>query len=452
MKEIDQQRLSSLMKREEDRFKKEHPVSRDYHERGKNSLVRGVPMHWMDNWPSPFPVHYKTAKGAHLTDVDERQYVDFCLGDTGAMFGHANDIISKAIQEQVEHGSTVMFPSEDAAMVGEDLQQRFGLPYWQMATSATDANRFAIRLSRIKTERDKVLVFNGKYHGSLDETQVSIDEEGNMVPQPRVSQNAVDFNNTTKVIEFNDIDALEHALKDRDVACVLAEPVMTNVGMVPPDDGYHQKLRDVTKQTGTLLIIDETHTISTDHRGYTGAYGLEPDLFVLGKAVAGGIPAAVYGMTEEMAEVLEQYTNKDGYAISHCGFGGTLAGNVLTQRAVKETLSQVMTEETYAHMIAMARRFEEGVREVINETALLWHVTRIGARVEYMFNDTPPGNGGEAKNMRDAELEAYLHLFHLNRGILITPFHSMALMCPYTTKDDVDHHTRVFRDCLLELA
>ncbi|SDJ08456.1 aspartate aminotransferase family protein [Alteribacillus bidgolensis] len=449
---ISRKRIARLLTFEEEIFEKANPKSREIYERAKDSLVRGVPMHWMDNWPSPFPIYYEEAQGANLNDIDGHKYVDFCLGDTGAMFGHGNEEVSEAIRQQVGNGSTVMFPSEDAAIVGESLQEKFELPYWQLATSATDANRFAIRLSRIVTGREKILVFNGKYHGSLDETQVSIDNEGRMIPQPRVFPNAVDFDRTTEVIEFNDIEALERALESRNVACVLAEPVMTNIGMVPPKTGFHEALREITRRTGTLLVIDETHTISTGSRGYTGEYGLEPDLFVLGKAIAGGIPAAVYGMTAEVAEVMHKHTKKEGRAISHCGFGGTLAGNVLTLNAIRATLEKVMTVDNYAHMILMAKRFEQGVNDVIKEKQLPWHVTRIGARVEYMFGKTQPKNGGEAKNMRNAELEAAIHLFLLNRGILLTPFHSMALMCPYTRTEDVDRHTEVFRECIQHIV
>lgn len=449
---VSEKKVDALLQEEKEKFEREHQKSKELYAQSQSSLVRGVPMHWMANWASPFPVFYKSSKGARLKDVDGKVYTDFCLGDTGAMFGHGNDTVAKVIKEQVQQASTVMLPSEEAVWVGEELQRRFGLPYWQFTTSATDANRFAIRIARLKTGRDKVLVYNGKYHGSIDETQVAIDKDGNMVRQPRVSQNAVDFDKTTKVVEFNDVEALELALKDEDVACVLAEPIMTNVGMVPPQPGYLEELREITRKTGTLLIIDETHTISTGPRGYTGAYNLEPDIFVLGKGIAGGIPAAIYGMSEEIAQAMHDYTKKDGYAINHCGFGGTLAGNVLTVKALRETLENVMTDEVYDHMFKMAQRFEDGVQENIDKHNLPWHVTRIGSRVEYMFNETPPINGREAKDMRHPKLEAAIHLYLLNRGVLLTPFHSMALMCPYTNEEDVDKHTNAFAECLDKIS
>ncbi|WP_308282684.1 aspartate aminotransferase family protein [Pseudonocardia nigra] len=448
---VDPARVDSMLEKETLRFEQSHPRSRLLNERGRSSMPRGVPLHWMANWPTPYPVYLSAARGAQLTDVDENSYADFCLGDTGAMFGHANRAVADAIAEQAGNGSTTMLPTADAIAVGEELTRRFGLPYWQLATSATDANRFAIRIARVMTGRDKVLVFNGKYHGSVDETQVSL-QDGRMVPQPGVARNAVDLERTTAVVEFNDLPALERALAARDVACVLTEPVLTNVGMVPAEPGFHEALRDLTRSTGTLLIIDETHTISTGPGGYTRAHGLDPDLFVLGKSLAGGIPAAVYGMTAEVAAAFERYTAKDDYRISHAGFGGTLVANALTLRALRATLEQVMTDEAYAYMSALAERFEHGVARVVADHALPWHITRIGARVEYLFSPRAPRDGGEAKRFRAPRLEAAIHLHLLNRGVLLTPFHNMALMCPATTESDVDTHTEVFDECVSELV
>ncbi|MQA07893.1 MAG: aminotransferase class III-fold pyridoxal phosphate-dependent enzyme [Pseudonocardiaceae bacterium] len=444
-------RVDALLEAEIARFEQTHPRSGRTNERARATMPRGVPLHWMANWPTPYPVCLAEASGATLTDVDGNTYADFCLGDTGAMFGHANPVVAEAVAEQVRRGSTTMLPTEDAVVVGEELARRFGLPYWQLATSATDANRFAIRIARIATGREKVLVFNGKYHGSVDETQVSL-RNGRMMPQPGVAPNAVDWARTTKVVEFNDVPALERALADEDVACVLAEPVMTNVGVVPAEAGYHDALRDLTRRTGTLLIIDETHTISTGPGGYTRAHGLDPDLFVLGKSIAGGIPAAVYGMTTDVAEAFLRYTAKDDYRISHGGFGGTLVGNALTLRALRTTLGEVMTDDAYRHMGALAEQFDTGVAQVIADHRLPWHVTRLGARVEYLFSARAPHNGGEAKQFRVPRLEAAIHLYLLNRGVLLTPFHNMALMCPATSESDVDLHTGVFADCVKELV
>jgi glutamate-1-semialdehyde 2,1-aminomutase len=448
---IDPRRIAALMRREEEAYAAGNPRSRALAERARASLVRGVPMHWMDQWPCPFPLHVASATGARITDVDGHDYADLCLGDTGAMFGHAVEPVVAAIAEQAARGSTLMLPTEDAAWVGEELRRRFGLPFWQLATSATDANRFAMRLARVATGRDKVLVFNGKYHGSVDETQVEL-AGGAMVPQHGVAPNAVDFARTTALVEWNDVDALERALGAGDVACVLAEPIMTNIGMVPAAPGYHDALRRLTRRHGAVLIIDETHTISTGPGGYTRAHGLEPDVFVLGKALAGGIPCAVWGLSDALADALRAYTAQDGHQINHFGFGGTLAGNALTLHAMRATLEHVMTDAAYAHMIELATRLESDVAATIRARGLPWHVTRIGARSEYLFRPTTPQTGGEAAEARDADLEAVLHLYLLNRGVLLTPFHNMSLMCPATTVADVDRHGEALAGCLAELT
>jgi len=440
---VDGARVAELLAQETEAFEAANPTSKVLNERACRRMVRGVPLHWMAQWPTPFPLYFGSAQGAHLVDVDLHEYADFCLGDTGAMFGHANPATVRAIGEQVARGSTALLPTEDAAWVGEELARRFGLPFWQMATSATDANRFAIRLARVITGRDRILVFNGNYHGSVDETQVTL-QQGRMAHSPSVAPNAVDFERTTRLIEFNDIDSLERALAPGDVAAVLAEPAMTNVGVVLPAPAYHDALREITRRSGTLLIIDETHTISTGPGGFTKAHGLQPDLFVLGKAIAGGIPAAVYGMTDEVAAAVERYGVEGG----HAGFGGTLVGNALTIHALRATLEEVMTDGAYDHMFALAAQFEDGVVAALRRAGLNWNVTRLGARVEYLFSDRAPVNGGDAKLGRNAQLEAAIHLYLLNRGILISPFHNMALMSPATSADDVDRHTRAFAQCV----
>lgn len=437
---MDPARLEQVLAEEEERYRRRTPRSAELAVEGRRSLAGGVPLHWMGNWPTPYPLFMDGAAGAQVTDVDGHEYVDLCLGDTGAMFGHAHPAVREAMFRHAGRGATAMLPTADGNAVGRLLQERFGLPLWQLATSATDANRFAIRMCRLATGRDKVLVFAGKYHGSVDETHV-VDVNGRLEPQPGVSRNAVDFDRVSAVVEFNDVDALEKALAGGDVACVLAEPAMTNIGIVPAVDGYHDALRELTRAAGTKLIIDETHTISTGPGGYTRAHDLDPDVFVLGKAIAGGIPAAVYGMTEEMAGTLTDYTRKENHSSSHGGFGGTLVGNALTLHVMRTVLEEVMTPEAYDHMIGLASRCEAGVQEVIARHDLGWHVTRLGARCEYLFAPSVPRNGGEAKAARNPLLNATLHLFLLNRGVLLTPFHSMVLMCPATTAADVDRHT-----------
>ncbi|MEK7325354.1 MAG: aspartate aminotransferase family protein [Chloroflexota bacterium] len=443
MTTIDRIRLKERLAQEEKLFVEKHPRSRELFERAKSSLLAGVPMNWMVRWAGKYPVFVTEAKGAHFTDVDGNDYVDLCLGDTGAMTGHAPEATVSALVEQARHGITLMLPTENAVWVGEELARRFGLPYWQIAMTATDANRFAIRLARHITGRKLILVYNYCYHGTVDETFVTLNDgvagprQGNLGP-------AVNPATTTKVIEFNDIASLESALAPGDVACVLAEPAMTNIGIIHPDPGYHDALREITRRTGTLLIIDETHTICAGPGGYTRAYGLKPDMLTIGKPIAGGMPAAAYGLSAEVAERIRDATSVEDADTG--GIGGTLSGNALALAAMRATLEQVLTEEAFARMIPLGERFAEGVESVIREKKLPWIVKRLGCRAEYWFREKPPRNGGEAAAAVDVELDRFMHLFALNRGILMTPFHNMALMSPSTTAEDVDYHTQVFRE------
>jgi glutamate-1-semialdehyde 2,1-aminomutase len=292
-----------------------------------------------------------------------------------------------------------------------------------------------------------VLVFDGCYHGAVDETLVRL-VDGRPAHRPGLIGQAVDLTANTKVIAFNDVAALEAALAPRDVACVLAEPAMTNAGIVLPDPGFHAALRDITRRTGALLVIDETHTISTGPGGYTRAHGLDPDFFVLGKPIAGGIPGAVFGFTEEVAERMQGLAVEPG----HTGIGTTLSGNALALAAMRAMLEQVMTEAAYAHMLRMGERMANGLRRVIGERALPWSVTQLGARAEFMFASTPPRNGGEARAGMDPDLERAIHLYLLNQGVLVTPFHNMLLTCPATTSADVDRLIEAFDACLDELT
>jgi glutamate-1-semialdehyde 2,1-aminomutase len=441
----DRRRLRERLALEEERFAATHPRSRALAERARAHWLSGVPMNWMVRWAGRFPVFVASGSGARFTDVDGLEYLDLCLGDTGAMTGHAPPAAVAAIARQAERGMTFMLPTEDAAWVGEELARRFGLPYWQATLTATDANRFAIRLARHLTKRPRILVFHGCYHGTVDETFATLRDgevrarAGNLGPP-------VDPAATTRVVEFNDLPALEAALAERDVACVLAEPVMTNIGIVHPEPGFHGALREATRRTGTLLVLDETHTISAGPGGCTRAWGLSPDMLTIGKPIAGGVPAGVYGVSEEVARRLEGTIRTEESDTG--GIGGTLAGNALSMAAMRATLESVLTEEAYAKTIPLAGRFADGVAGVIAELALPWHVARLGCRAEYGFRPEPPRNGSEAAASIDPDLDRYMHLAALNRGILMTPFHNMALISPATTEADVDLHTRVFRESL----
>jgi len=447
---IDRSRLDALLEGELERFERDHPRSRELFENAKDALLAGVPMPWMSEWAGPYPVFVAEAHGARFTDVDGLEYVDLCLGDTGAMTGHAPKEAVAAIAEQAGNGITHMLPTEDAAWVGREMGRRFGLPFWQFCLTATDANRFTIRLARAITGRPKILVYNFCYHGSVDETIITI-EDG--VAGPRVGNIGppVDPNETTRVVEFNDVDALEEALAHGDVACVLAEPALTNIGIVLPEPGYHDALRRLTREHDTFLVIDETHTICAGPGGATRAWGLDPDFLTIGKPLASGVPAACYGMSAGVAERAQTYL--DSLPTTDVGgIGGTLSGNALSLAAMRATLEHVLTDEAFERMIALGERWAGGVKAAIDEHELPWEVQRIGCRAEYWFTPTPPRNGGEAAASEDHDLMRFTHLYALNRGVLLTPFHNMALMSPATTEADVDAHSAVFAEMAAELA
>jgi glutamate-1-semialdehyde 2,1-aminomutase len=432
---LDPLQLARVHEREQARYAAAHPQSRALAQRAADHLLFGVPLHWMSDWSTPFPLHVAHAHGAHLRDVDGQAYVDFCLGDTGAMFGHSPAPVARAVAAQAARGITTMLPSEDGVWVAEELARRFGLPVWQFALSASDANRFAIRWARAITARQQVLVFNGCYHGTVDDVFVDL-VDGQPRTRDSLLGQVVDLTQNTRSVEFNDLSALDAALADGQVACLLAEPAMTNIGMVLPDPGFWDAAQALCRRHGTLLLIDETHTISSGPGGYTGAHGLQPDLLVLGKPVAGGVPCAVYGFSADAAARAE--AAKRAAPPGHSGIGTTLSANLLAMAALRANLAEVMTEAAYAHMFGLAERLADGLRELITRRRLGWCVTQIGARTEFQFSPVPPGNGSHADAILDAGLERNIHLYLLNRGLIITPFHNMMLVCPDTSAADVD--------------
>jgi glutamate-1-semialdehyde 2,1-aminomutase len=447
---MDRARLRELLERERAAFEASHPRSRALFERAQRSLVGGVPMPWMAAWAGGFPVFAAEAKGARIVDVDGHEYIDLCLGDTGAMTGHGPPEVVEAAAAQMARGITTMLPTEDAIVVGEELSRRFGMDRWLFTLTATDANRTALRLARQLTGRPYVVVFSYCYHGSVDEAFAVMDARGHTVARDGNVGPPVHLDATTRAIEFNDVEMLEAALADGRVACVLAEPAMTNMGIILPDDGYHDVLRELTGNSGTLLIIDETHTFSAGPGGCTAAWELEPDMLTIGKAIGSGVPSGALGLSFRVAKAMARQEGADYEDTG--GVGGTLAGNALSAAAMRATLTSVLTEAAYARMIPLATRFAGALRELFARYELPWEVTQLGARAEYWFVPEPPRNGTEAHAATDGELERFLHLYTLNRGVLITPFHNMALMSPHTTESDVDRHTEVFVDALEELV
>lgn len=429
------QTLQRLLADERARFTAAHPASAALGQQAQDHWIGGVPLHWMSDWASPFALFAKSGQGARLTDVDGHVYDDFCLGDTPSMFGHGLDAVANALATQALQGTGFMLPVRDALEVGQMLSERFGLPFWQAASTATDANRAAIRWARAVTGRSQILVFDGCYHGAVDDTFVSL-ASGVAALKPGLVGQVHDVAAFAKVIDFNDLEALEEALAPGDVACVLAEPVMTNCGMIMPDAGYMEGLRALTRRHGTLLLIDETHTISTGPGGATRAFGLEPDIFTLGKAIAGGVPAAVWGVTARLAGQMAQTAKAIGPGYS--GIGTTLSGNALSLAAMKVMLSEVMTPQAYGPMLAGAERLVQGLRRVIADRRLGWSAVQVGARVELVFADPPPRNARQMRLALDHDLLEALHLFLINRSVLIAPFHNMMLVSPLTEDAAID--------------
>jgi glutamate-1-semialdehyde 2,1-aminomutase len=446
---ISRSRLVQLLDEEDRSFRRTHARSGELAQQAASSLLAGVPMSWMAHWASPHAVYLDTAAGAHVVDVDGNEYADLCLGDTGAMAGHAVASVVEAVSERFARGATAMLPTADAAWVGEELTRRFGQAAWQFTLSATDANRFAIRIAREITRRPKILVFNGCYHGTVDETFIAL-TEGAAGPRPGNVGPPVNPTATTRVVEFNAIADLERELSEGDVACVLTEPALTNIGIVLPEPGFLESLAAAAERHGTLLIIDETHTWSAGPGGCTARWGLRPDIVTIGKAIGGGIPAGAFGMSREVADRISACQDADLEDVG--GVGGTLAGNALSLAAMRATLNGPLADIAWERTEQLATRFLEGVTGVIDRFQLPWHVVQLGCRAEYRFSPEPPRDGGESLRAADPELERFLHLHALNRGVLLTPFHNMALMCPSTTEAQVDRHTAVFEAAVQTLT
>ncbi len=451
---IDRRSVAALRAREARVYGLRHAACSALGRASARHFLNGVPMHWMSDWGTPSPLFVQRASGAQLVCADGHCHTDFCLADTAAMFGHSPPALARALAGRLQQGLGAMLPGLDTPEVGRLLAHRFGLPLWQAALSATDANRFCLRWARAVTGRSRVVVFDGCYHGTIDEAFVDLEQmpDGTLAARTRASLlgQVVDLSIVTRAVDFNDLPALERALADRSVACVIAEPVMTNVGMVLPQEGFLRGLRPLCDATGTLLLLDETHTISSGPGGYGRAHGLDPDFLVLGKAIAGGVPCAVYGFGEILGARMRRA--KDEAPAGHSGIGTTLSGSLLGIAALRATLEDVATPAAYDHMLAAAQRLEDGLRAQIAAYALPWCVTRVGARCEFQFCADAPRNGREARAAMDHQLETAIHLYLLNRGILITPFHNMMLCCPMTEGQDVEKFVAVFGDCLAELV
>ena len=448
---IDRSRLSHLLERERAAFKDRNPRSFAAYN-GARHLFGRVPMTWMNKAAGGFPLYAAKAHGARVEDIDGHVLIDFCLGDTGAMAGHSPKPMVDAVLEQIagRGGVTTMMPTTDADWVATELARRFGLPFWSFSLTATDANRWAIRLARAITGRPKILFNSYCYHGTVDESLIVVGADGHGTSREGNVGAPSDVTTTSRVAEYNDLEGLERELAHNDVAAMLMEPALTNMGIVLPRDGYLAGVRTLTKKYGNLLINDETHTFSAGPGGATRAWGLAPDMLTIGKAIAGGIPVGAYGMADELAHHLANRADLDMVDVG--GVGGTLAGNPVSITAARATLEHVLTDKAFETMISLSTRFTAGVQQVIDTNELPWSVSQLGARTEYRFTSPPPANGTESHAATDGELEDYLHVYVANRGILMTPFHNMALMSPSTTNEDVDRHHEVFNEAVGELA
>ena len=439
---FDRARVASLLAEERSRFAASHPRSAALAEEAAEHLLAGVPMAWMTRWPGSFPLFMASASGGHLTDVDGLDYVDFALGDTGAMCGHALPQVTEALAAQAARGITTMLPSADAIWVAAELARRFGLPRWQLAMTATDANRFALRLARYLTGRPKVVVFDWCYHGTVDETLANLDGEGRTVAREWNIGAPVDPALTTVVVPFNDIGAVEAALASGDVACVLAEPALTNIGIVLP-------AARVPRGPPSRMLGDrhaarhrrDPHDLRRSRRGHgrLGPAARPPDHRQADRRrhARGGVRHDCRRSPSGLSSLMAA----EGVDVS--GIGGTLTGNALAVAAMKATLSSALRDEDFAVAIPLASRWADGVASVIEAHGLPWTVQRLGCRAEYWFCPAP-ADGTAAALAVDPELEAFLHLFALNRGVMLTPFHNMALLSSAHTTADVDRHTDVF--------
>jgi glutamate-1-semialdehyde aminotransferase len=438
------QRLEQLFAQELELFVKTHPESKKLHDKAAGPMMNGVPMSWMKKWPGPYPVYVASAKGAHFSDVDGNDYVDFCLGDTGAMVGHSPDASVAAIKKQLDKGITFMLPTDDAAVAAQTLADRFGLEKWQFTLTATDANRHIIRYARHITGRKKIMIHDYCYHGTVDETFANLDEQGNTVSRVNNIGAPVELSETTWVVPFNDLPAAEEAFTSGQIAAALIEPAMTNIGIVLPEPGYLEGMRALATKYDVILIHDETHTLSEGVGGMTRRRGVQPDAVVLGKTIGAGIPAGTFGMSAALSERIAASLHLENIDVG--GVGGTLAGNALSMAAIRATLTEVLTEEAFERMEQLCTVWTNDVQEIIDEFNIPWQVSQLGCRAEYSFRSTAPRTGKEAADADDFELQQYLHLHAINRGILMTPFHNMALISPETTLEDVKRHTEHFRD------
>ncbi len=445
---VDRERVRSLKNSEDARFAAEHPQSAALLARGRGVMPNGVPMSWQVGSYHHLPIWVADGKGARFTDVDGHTYHDFNIADMSMFCGYGPEPLVRAVADRMARGNQFLLPNEDAIVVSELLRDRFGLPKWQYTSSATHANTEAIRVARVMTGRDRVLMFDGKYHGHLDEALVELDDDGRVVPEERGVPS--DTPSGTVLVQFNDPAALATALERRDIAIVLTEPAITNnIGLLMPAPGFHDELRRITRETGTLLAIDETHTQVVGPGGLTRQWGLRPDFVTIGKSVAGGLPFGAWGMTDEIAEVLVQRKGADGERANLVATGGTIFGNALAMAAARSVMTEILTPEAYAHTGRLGAMLASGMRASVQAHGLPWHVHHLGPRSGYTFQPVPIRNGAEGRACADEMLTRLIRAWLANRGVW-EAIVGAGPVCPVPAVDeDVDAYL-VAWDSLLE--
>jgi glutamate-1-semialdehyde 2,1-aminomutase len=449
---IDLPCVRKLEEAENVRFAAERPRSMALQEKARRSMPRGVPMAWMDDLYDHPPVWVSHGNGSGFTDIDGHTYLDMYVADMSAFCGHAPRPVIDAVARRIKLGNQFLLPSEDAVAVAEHLTDRYGLPKWQFTLSATQANTEVIRLARELTGREIVLMFDGKYHGEGDATLV-IQEGGEVAPESRGLPPGVAAQ--ARIVQFNDVAALEEALNPRDAALVLAEPAMTNAGFLLPQPGYHEELRRATRNTGTLLAIDETHTLVCAYGGLAQAWGLEPDFLTLGKALAAGVPLAAYGMRDEIASLIappEESRTVSGAFVDEVATGGTLFANALSMAAGRAALLDVLTEEAFERTASLGERMATGLRMAIRGAGLPWSVAQYGAHASYFFAPEPPTDGAGSRSADDPGLRALIRVFMANRGVWESGWWLGPTVSVAHGAEDVHRYLELFEEFLTEVT
>lgn len=448
---IDRRRIERLTERELARFVDERPRSTALRSRGSASMPRGVPMSWMTQLFGHPPIFIDHGDGAYITDVDGHRYFDTNIADTSMFCGYSPEPVVRAVSERVAAGAQFLMPTEDAVWVAEELGRRWPVPKWQFTLSATLANTEAIRVARHVTGRTKLLMFSGKYHGHADEMLVT-ERAGHLEPEyyglpTSVTEHVV-------LVGFNDTEALERALAPGDVACVLTEPALTNVGVIQPEPGFHALLRRLTRESGTLLVLDETHTLICGPGGLVGRWALEPDIVTLGKSIGGGVAIGGYGMQAPVASALEDDTGDYGGGdfVPEVATGGTLFGNALQMAASRAALGEVLTAEAYERTSALGQRLADGIDQVAADAALPWRAHRLFARSGYAFDGTFARDAAEAHRSHDAELWRLLRLWMANRGVWEAIEWAGPAVSVAAVAEDVDTYLGVLADLVEELT